>query len=85
VEAVGVGVLHARIHWKHKMDKSIILTKGPQHLRNGRKILQMVINYTNIFKLKAFQNLPKLGFFWHLATPLCGIKLQNSLKCRKAN
>jgi hypothetical protein len=37
-------------------------TKLPENIPNGRKILAMVIKYTNIFDSKAHQNIPKLGF-----------------------
>jgi hypothetical protein len=47
-------------------------TKLPQIITIGYKIFHMVIKYTNIFRSKALQNLPKLGFFGlqrnHLAT-----------------
>jgi hypothetical protein len=38
-------------------------TKLGKNISNGRKILQMVIKYTNIFHSKAIQNLPKIGIF----------------------
>jgi hypothetical protein len=34
-------------------------TKWPQYIPNGRKIDQMAIKYTNIFRCKSLKNLPK--------------------------
>jgi hypothetical protein len=41
------------------------------HIPNGRTILQVAIEYTDLFHFKALQNLPKLVFclkIYHLAT-----------------
>jgi hypothetical protein len=45
-------------------------TKLPTgHIKNGRKIFQMTLKFTNIFYSNALQNVPKLGFLvYHLAT-----------------
>jgi hypothetical protein len=34
-------------------------TKSPTNIRNGRKIHQIAIKYTNIFHCKTLKNLPK--------------------------
>jgi cytochrome b561 len=54
-----------------KIPKYHNITKWTQSIPNGRKMLQMTIEFTNIFYSKTHQNLPKFGF-WVLKTNQSG-------------
>jgi hypothetical protein len=52
--------------------------KWPKNVPNGRSIIQMAKEYTNLFHSKALQNLPKLEFLVWKQTiwqPCCFISI----------
>jgi hypothetical protein len=51
---------YTKMGWNVPKDHTI--TKWPLNVTKGRKVFQMAMLYTNIFHLKAPQNIPKFGY-----------------------